>query len=108
MKSTFGFADIGGVVKVENLLSLQIGNERFRYVYPYFSERPALTPEYAQLGLWLMSKAVSEHRIEDMRILDVIRGEAYSIDKYSLSGNEEAVFTDRYRVILSEWRTYLE
>ena len=55
-----------------------------------------------------MSKAVSEHRIEDMRILDVIRGEAYSIDKYPLSGNEEAVLTDRYRVILSEWRTYLE
>jgi hypothetical protein len=108
VKSTFGFADIGGVVKVENLLSLQIGDERFRYVYPDFSERPALTPEYAQLGLWLMSKALPEHRIEDMRILDVIRGEAYSIDKYPLSGNEEAVFTDRYRVILSEWRTYLE
>ena len=104
IKSSFGFTDIDGRVKVENLLSLQIGDDKFRYVYPYFAERPALTPDGARLGLWLMSKALPQYRIEDMRILDVLRGESFSVDRYPLRGNEEETFTLRYRRVLKEWR----
>lgn len=104
IKSSHGFVDIDGIVKVENLLSLQVGDDRRRYVYPYFSDRPALTPESGRLGLWLMSKALPQLALEDMRILDVIRGETYSVDKYPLNGDEEEQFTLRYRRILREWR----
>lgn len=106
IKSSVGFADIDGVVKVENLLCLRLGDYKFRYVYPYFSDRPALTPEIARLGLWLMAKALPQHDIKDMRILDVLRGETFSVDKYPLVGTEEDQFTLRYRSILREWRSH--
>lgn len=104
INSSFGFVDIEGTVKVENLLSLQIGEDRHRYIYAYFAEKPPLTPQAARLGLWLMSKALPELDIEDMRILDVLRGETFSTDRYPLEGNEEELFTLSYRRILREWR----
>ncbi|NYD89004.1 hypothetical protein [Sphingomonas melonis] len=107
IKSTFGFAEIEGVVKVENLLSLKIGDDRFRYVYPYFCEKPPMDAETARLGLWLMSEALPDLPLAEMRILDVLRGEAYSPDIYPLIGNEEEVFALRYRRILREWRNQM-
>jgi hypothetical protein len=106
IKSTFGFAEIEGTVKVENLLCLRVGDDKHRYIYPYFSEKPALTPDMARLGLWLMSKALPQLSIDEMRILDVLRGESFSVDKYPLAGDEEEAFTLRYRRILREWRSY--
>lgn len=106
IKSSFGSADIEGIVKVENLLSLQIGDDQFRYIYPYFSERPIMDDRTARLGLWLMSKALPQHRIEKMRILDVLRGSTFSVDRFPLDGTEEEVFTLRYRRILREWREH--
>lgn len=106
IKSSVGFIEFDGTVKVENLLSLQIGDDRYRYVYPYFAEKPALTPQGAKLGLWLMSRALPELRIEDMRILDVLRGETFSIDRYPLDGSEEETFSLSYRRILREWREH--
>ena len=106
IKSSVGFAEIEGLVKVENLLCLRIGGDKHRYIYPYFAEKPALTPEVARLGLWLMRKALPQHKIEDMRILDVLRAETFSVDKYPLKGDEEESFTLRYRRILREWRPH--
>lgn len=105
-KSSFGFEDIEGVVKVENLLSLKLGDNRYRYIYPYFSEKPPLTPNAARLGLWLMNSALPDLDVRHMRILDVIRGEAYSVEKYPLDGTEEEIFRLRYRSILREWRSH--
>jgi hypothetical protein len=48
IKSSFGFAEIEGIVKVENLLCLRVGDDKHRYIYPYFSDKPALTPEAAR------------------------------------------------------------
>jgi hypothetical protein len=107
INSSFGFTEIEGLVKVENLLSLQLGEGKFRYVYPYFTEKPSLTPAAAKLGLWLMGQALPNLDIRDMRILDVIRGETYSVDKYPLDGSEEESFRLRYRAILREWRSHL-
>lgn len=104
IKSVYGFSDIGGTVKVENLLSLQIGEDRFRYVYPYFCEGPPINPEVACLGLWLINKALTELDPSEIRILDVIRGEAFSQDRYPFLGNEEERFALMYRRILRDWR----
>jgi hypothetical protein len=106
IKASFGFAEIEGTVKVENLLCLRVGDDKHRYIYAYFSDKPVLTPEAARLGLWLMSRALPQHNIEDMRILDVLRAESFSIDKHPLQGDEEESFTLRYRRILREWRSH--
>jgi len=107
INSSVGFAEIEGTVKVENLLYLKIGEDKFRYIYPYFSDKPSLTPATARLGLWLMSQALPQHDIENIRILDVLRGKAFSVEKHPLLGNEEEAFRLRYRSILREWRNHL-
>jgi hypothetical protein len=108
IKASYGFAEIGGTVKVENLLCLKVGEGERRLVYAYFSERPALTEEEARLGLWVMSKALPKENIQNMRILDVIRGEPFSVDRYPLRGDEEKIFVGRYGRMLIQWRRFVE
>lgn len=106
INAAVGFEEIDGTVKVENLLSLQIGENRYRYIYPYFCERPPMSLDVARLGLWLMSRALPELDASEMRILDVLRGQAYALDDNPLTGDEEQDFTLRYRRILREWRQH--
>ena len=87
-------------VKVENLLSLDIGENTKRLIYPYFSESPRLSNEAARIGLWVMSRALKGTNPEEMRILDVLRGEAFSLSGYPLQGNEENLFLQNYEYIL--------
>lgn len=108
INSSFGFIDLEGTVKVENLLSLRIGDENFRYIYPYFCEKPEMDADVARLGLWLMSKALPDLNTSELRILDVLRSETYSLDKYPFRGDEEEVFSLRYRRILREWRGHMQ
>jgi hypothetical protein len=90
-------------VKVDNILSARDGRGEEHYVYPYFSENPILEEEAARLGLWLLGRALPAVPHEEIRILDVIRGEPFSIDRYPLAGNEEDNFRDRYVALLEEW-----
>lgn len=102
------FLEIGGRVKVENVLALEIGGADRRLIYPYFAETPALTEGNARLGLWLMSQALRDHQLEQMRILDVIRGVTFSVDRTPLQGNEGAIFVERYARMLTDWRSAVE
>lgn len=108
IRASYDFADIRGVVRVDNLLALRVGDDGLRLIYPYFSDRPYLSEEAARLGLWVMSKALSDHKIDDMRILDVIRGATFSVDRHALTGGEEGIFRARYAAILEEWRYWIE
>lgn len=88
-------------IKIENLLSLKLGNHTKKLIYPYFSETPKLTDESARVGLWLMKESLNEYDLEDIRILDVIRGKSFSISDTPLVGNEEFLFLKSYGHILS-------
>jgi hypothetical protein len=90
-------------VKVDNVLGLQIGSDKHRIVYPYFSESPILLRKWARVGLWLMSEALDEYSVTEMEILDVIRGRSYSGKDLFFKGDEESVFSERYGQILSAW-----
>jgi hypothetical protein len=92
-----------GVVKVENTLSITVGDDGHRVVYPYFIEDPALSAEAARLGLWVMSRAITGYEIEQMRILDVVRGRTFSVLDTPLTGDEERIFRERYEALLREW-----
>ena len=107
VKAPYIFLEIGGTVKVENLLALRIGGEHERLIYPYFAEKPKLHEDTARLGLWLMQQALPRHRPEDMRILDVLRGEIFSTDRYPLRGNEGPIFVERYARMLTDWRQFI-
>lgn len=93
-----------GVVKIENNLAFEIGEDDRRVVYPYFCEDPEMTEQVARLGLWAMATAIPEYAIGHMRILDVIRGRSFSILDTPITGTEEADFRANYQALLDRWR----
>jgi hypothetical protein len=93
-----------GTVKIENVLAVRDAANADHFVYPYFSPEPALSEEAARLGLWLMRVALPAVNINEMRILDVIRGRTFSVDRQELQGDEEAIFRRRYTALRRRWQ----
>lgn len=104
LKTHFAFPGLSATVKVDNILSVKDGLDAERVVYPYFSPEPVLSEEAARLGLWLLVRAFPSIPPEEFRILDVIRGQTFSIDKNPLQGDEEKNFCRRYGQAISEWK----
>ncbi|MGO1077134.1 hypothetical protein [Inquilinus sp. CA228] len=103
IKGRHSITQLKTTIKVENILAFQISDDTFRIIYPYFSEKPILSSEGARIGLWLMHQALSSYKIEDMRILDILRSQSFSVQYFPLLGNEEDIFLRRYKEILDEW-----
>ena len=99
----YNLEDFNITVKVDNLLSLQIGQDRHRIIYAYFRDTPILPPRWIRVGLWPMQTALSDFEIEDMRILDVQRGNAYSVLNCPLNGDEEALLLARCHELMTLW-----
>lgn len=93
-----------GIIKVENNLAFSIGEDGYRVVYPYFSESPALTPDAARLGLWVMENALPDYDPADLRILDVLRGLSFSAQEVAFTGGEEGEIRAHYRRLLERCR----
>ncbi|MFN3399006.1 MAG: hypothetical protein ACK4Z4_01585 [Ferrovibrio sp.] len=102
LKTHFVFPGLKAIVKIDNILSVRDGVGVEHVVYPYFAPDPVLSEEAARLGLWLLSKALPEVSQEEIRILDVLRGRTFSLDRTPLRGNEEAEFHQRYAAALLE------
>lgn len=101
-KGRYNHSELGVVVRINNILALDIGSQPTRYFYPYFSEKPALDEEAARIGLWLMQEALDVPP-QQLRLLDVLRAKSYSLKKHPLQGNEEALFKAKYGKILDKW-----
>ena len=95
--------DLGATVRVQNALHALVREKYTRVVYPYFSEEPALTEEGGRLGLWAMQAALSNLNPSDMRIIDPLRRTFFSPDTTPLKGDEETIFRDRYKSLISDW-----
>jgi hypothetical protein len=101
-----GRCDLPGLaatVKIDNVLSVRDAGGVEHYVYPYFFPEPPLDEQAARFALWLLGIALPpDVPREELRVLDVIRGQTFSIDRHPLRGNEEAAFRDRYASLLRE------
>lgn len=102
-KGKYVFADIGATVKVESILAVRDGRNADHFVYPYFSPTPTLGDEASRLGLWLLREALPKIDPSELRILDVIRGQTFAIERSPLQGNEGDIFSAKYRATLKEW-----
>jgi hypothetical protein len=102
LKAQFPFPDLNATVKIDSILSVLDGAGAEHAVYPYFAPEPILSEEAARLGLWLLISALPSVPAAEIRILDVIRGQTFSIDRNPLRGNEEAAFRNRYTRLLRE------
>ena len=102
LKSLFSFSDLDAAVRVEGLLSVRDGLNVEHAVYPYFAEDPTLTEHSARLGLWVLTNSLPAIPADEIRILDVIRGRTFSLDRTPLEGDEEEDFRRRYFDILRQ------
>ncbi|RYH00034.1 MAG: hypothetical protein EON58_01695 [Alphaproteobacteria bacterium] len=93
-------ADLGATVKVDAVLSVRDAQGVEHFVYPYFYPEPIVDEETARIGLWVLRRVLTAAPAEEIRILDIIRGQTFSIDRYPLQGNEEALFLSRYAALL--------
>ncbi len=108
LKTHFQFPGLDATVKVDNILSVRDGLDAEHAVYPYFSLDPVLTEEAARFSLWLLSAALPTIPPDEFRILDVIRGNTFSLDRTPLHGDEEEQFRARYRDLLQHRDRLLE
>lgn len=93
-----------GIIKVENTLSIRVGDDGSRIVYPYFCEDPLLSEEAARIGLWIIGQCISGINVQDIRIVDVFRGASFATYNCELRGDEESLFIAHYERILNRWR----
>lgn len=105
IKKQFPFPGLGVTVKIDNILSVKDGLDVERAVYPYYFPKPGLSDEAARWGLWLLTTALPEIPRDEFRVLDVIRGRTFSLDRTPLQGNEEDKFRRRYTEVLRLWDT---
>lgn len=103
IRTQYQSADPQAVIKVDSILSVRDAQNDEHFVYPYFSPEPMLTEEAARLGLWLLTTALPGIPPVEIRILDVIRGQTFSIDRTPLQGTEERSFRRRHAALIAEW-----
>lgn len=102
LNAHFPFPRLDATVKIDNILSVRDGRDEEHVVYPYFAPDPVLSERAAQLGLWLLTSALPNVPPGEIRILDVIRGRTFSLDRTPLTGDEEEEFRRRYAAALEE------
>jgi len=102
VKKQFPVAELGCIVKVEHILALTVGSDSCRIIYPYFAENPVLSEEAARVGLWLLSQAIPNYKKEDLRVLDILRGNSFGLTDYPLQGNEKDIFIKKYKRLLEK------
>jgi hypothetical protein len=90
-------------VKVENILSVRGSRKDDHFIYPYFSPDPVLNDESARLGLWIISESLVQVPVEELRILDVMRGQNFSLERSPLHGNEQNIFERKFLELAEEW-----
>ena len=100
IKGSHNISALNATIRVGNTLAISVDDSSNRVVYPYFGKDSRLEPEMARVALWVMSSAMQDFPIEDMRILDVFRAASYSVDDVPLNGNEEDILQSRFAHIL--------
>jgi len=102
LKAQFRFPSLDATVKIDSILSVVDGRGDEHIVYSYFFPEPELTNDSARLALWLLNQAFPAVPIKELRILDIIRGNSFSVDRVPLAGDEEIEFTARYARLIRE------
>jgi hypothetical protein len=96
--------ELNAIVKIENVVAVEMEDGSHRVVYPYFSERPMLPSEGVRLAFWALKEALPDFRAEDLRIIDVLRGSYFRSAESPLQGDERNIFVEKYDAVLREWR----
>lgn len=87
-------------VKIDCVLAVQDGVGVDHYIYPYWFPDPPLSGDAVRVGLWLLSHALPQVEASEIRLLDVIRGETFSLDRNPLHDDESEVLKRNFERLL--------
>lgn len=102
VKAAYNFAGLG-TVKIANVLCVRDGNDENHFVYPYWFPEPVINEEAARLSLWMLGTSLTNASLDELRLLDVIRGRTFSTDRTPLQGDEQHIFQQKYERLRDEW-----
>ncbi len=105
LKATVRLPSIDSNIKLENILSVRDANGEDHFVYPYWFPEPTLTEEMARLALWALCQGFPTRAPEEFRVLDVIRGNTFSLERNPLQRNEGVIFQRRFNGAMDQWQT---
>lgn len=97
------FPDLNLVVKVDNVLGMHLEGGRAQLIYPFFCKEHELSARWGRVGLWLMQSAFLGFELEELEIVDVMRGTSFAGRRVQLVGDEEYLFKERYMLVHDEW-----
>jgi hypothetical protein len=103
LKTTVRLPGVDASIKIASVLSVRDGREEEHFVYPYWFPEPALSEQAARLALWALGQAFQNVAGEELRVLDVIRGQTFSLDRNPLLGDEATVFERRFEAAQRDW-----
>lgn len=108
IRTTQRLRGVDADIKFANILSVRDGQDDDHFVYPYWFLEPSLTDESARLCLWALTQAFPQVNPAEFRVLDVIRGQTYSLERSPLRGDEPEIFGRRHAAALRDWRSLRE
>lgn len=88
-------------VKVDCVLAVKDGVREDHYVYPYWFETPVISDESARVALWFLTQALPQIDPGEIRLLDVMRGQNFAIERNPFQGNEAGIFSRRLERLVS-------
>lgn len=92
-------------VKIQNLLNISAGANYHRFIYPYFTEGPALNDEVAAFGLAGLREAFPDYDPDCFVILDILRSRDYRFSNTDVPQDSLEQLGARYQQILRRWGT---
>jgi hypothetical protein len=95
-RTRYRVPDVDTTVKLDCILAVQDGRGDDHYVYPYWFPAPAISEEAARLGLWVLSQAFPRMHVDELRLLDVLRGQTFSLERPPLAGDEKELFARHF------------
>ena len=104
VKAQLAVEEFGSTIKVENTAAVVTWDGSHRVIYPYFSEAPNLPEEGARIGFYVLSAALPDYRLDELRIVDFHRRAYLRPADVGMNGNEREIFMKRYRQLLDEWK----
>lgn len=104
IKTVVRLPGVDASIKFANILSVRDGNGEDHFVYPYWFPEPPLSDQAARLAIWALSHAFPNVADGELRVLDVIRGQTFSLDRNPLTGDESSVFAKRFEAAQTEWQ----
>jgi len=102
LKAYVSIESLNSTIKIDNILAVRDAHGEDHFVYPYFSPEPILNEEAARLGLWILQQGFPTVPVACFRVLDVMRGITFNIDRNPLRGDESDILLRRYSSALDE------